>query len=51
MAKDRCLWGIQLRRELLSQSEVMIELLNDTATLTGGVLEFPAAHTLRPENG
>jgi hypothetical protein len=38
MAKGRCLWGIQHWRELLSQSEVVLELLNDTVTLTGGVL-------------
>jgi hypothetical protein len=47
MVKDRCLWGIQHWRELLSQSDVIFELLNDTVTLTGGVLEFPAVHTRR----
>jgi len=47
MAKGRCLWGIQHWRELLSQSDVILELLNDTVTLTGGVLEFPVVHTRR----
>jgi hypothetical protein len=32
MAKGRCLWGIQHWRELLSESEVILELLNDTVT-------------------
>ncbi len=41
-----CLWGIQRWRELLSQSEVILELLNDGVTLTGGVLEFSAVHNL-----
>jgi hypothetical protein len=47
MAKGCCLWGIQHWRQLLSQSEVILELLNDTVALTSGVLEFPAVHTRR----
>jgi hypothetical protein len=31
---------------LLSQPEVILELLNDGVTLTGGVLEFSAVHNL-----
>jgi hypothetical protein len=45
MAKGRCLWGIQHSRELLSQSEVILALSNDTVTLTGAVLESPTGHT------
>jgi hypothetical protein len=41
-----CLWGIQHWRELLSQSEVILELLSDTVTLAGGSFEFPAVHNL-----
>jgi hypothetical protein len=37
MAKGRCLWDIQHWRELLSQSDDILEPSNDTVTLTGGV--------------
>jgi hypothetical protein len=38
--------GYPTVEELLSQSEFILELLNDTVTLTGGVLEFSAVHNL-----
>ena len=41
-----CLWGIQHCQELLSQSKVILELLNDVVTLAGGFFEFPAVHNL-----
>ena len=47
MAKGRCLWDIHHWRELLTQSEVILKLSNDTVTLTGAVLEFPVVHARR----
>jgi hypothetical protein len=46
MAKHSCLWGIQRWQGLLSQSEVVLELLNDAVALTGEFFEFPAVHNL-----
>lgn len=34
--------GYPTLRELLSQSEVILELLNDAIAFTGGFFEFPA---------
>jgi hypothetical protein len=34
MAEGGCLWGIQRWQGLLSQSEVVLELLNDAVALT-----------------
>jgi hypothetical protein len=45
MAKGSCLWGIQHWRELLSQSEVILEPLKDGIALISGF--FPAV-PLRP---
>jgi hypothetical protein len=33
-------------RNLLSQSEVILELMNDAVALTGGLFEFPPVHNL-----
>src|SRR4029077_9107800 len=44
--KGCCLWGIQQRQEWLSQSKVILELLNYVIALAGGVFEFPAVHNL-----
>jgi hypothetical protein len=43
-----CLLDIQHRQELLSQSEVILKLLNDPVTLTRGALQFPAVHDPSP---
>src|SRR4029077_16190819 len=44
--EDYCLWGIQHGQEFLSQSKVILELLNHAIALTGGFFEFPAVHNL-----
>lgn len=41
-----CLLGIRHWQELLSQSKVILELLNDAVALTRGFFEFPAVHNL-----
>jgi hypothetical protein len=46
IAEGCCLWGIQHWQELLSQSEVVLELVNDAIAFTGGFFEFPATHNL-----
>ena len=38
--------GYPTPANLLSQSEVILELLNDAVALTGGFFEFPAVHNL-----
>ena len=46
MARVYCLWGIQRGQEFLSQSEIVLELLNDFVALTGGFFEFPTVQNL-----
>src|SRR5258706_2890015 len=46
MERGCCLWGIRHWQDFLSQSEVILELLNDAVALTSGFFEFLAAHNL-----
>ena len=41
-----CLLDIQQTQELLSQSEIILKLLNDAVTFTRGDLQFPAVYDL-----
>src|ERR1700730_14282470 len=46
MERSRCLWDIPHWQELLSQSQVILELLNGCVALTGAFFESPAVHDL-----
>jgi hypothetical protein len=48
LAKEEgcCLWGIQHLEERLSQSQLILEVLNNAVAFTGGFFEFPAVHNL-----
>jgi hypothetical protein len=41
-----CLWGIRHSQELLSQAEVILELLNNVVTFTSASFGFPTVHNL-----